>query len=128
MPVKGSSKANKLSARAKASFSPDEAVRLRQEAKACGMTQAKYIRAAVLGGWGEVQKPKRRKYRQADQLVHEISLLNLQLKKLGTNVNQLARQANTGLVAVTRSEAEYLMNRVQVTTAHTAATMEKLLA
>ena len=114
MLAKGHETPVRLSRRIKAAFTHVEALGLTADAKACGMTQAKFIRALVLSGRGDTtHKPKRKRNRDADKLADEIHLLAMQVKKLGTNVNQMAKQANAGMVAIGRAEVQYLLNQHQ---------------
>jgi hypothetical protein len=112
----------------KLSMSDAERTKLGREAKACRKTQAKYIHAAVLACWGEAKVPKKRPSLSTDELVHALSLLSFQVKKLGNNVNQLAKQANTGLVPVARAEGQYMLNQQQMLLSQCSAAVEKIIA
>lgn len=63
-----------------------------------------------------------------NDLAHEIAMVAFQIKKAGTNLNQLAKQANNGLVPITRSEVLYFMNTHQRVLTLTTAALEKVLA
>lgn len=127
-PVVSPADRERIHRRKKVPFTDSEVVRLREEAKAAGMTEAKYMRQAVLACWGETPKPKRRACHDDLKLTHNIGLLAFQVKKLGTNVNQLAKQANTGLVPVSRAEVQYLLNQHQMLLTRAIAAIEAVLA
>jgi hypothetical protein len=112
----------------KLSLTDAEHARLAEEAKACGMTQAKYMRQAVTAMWHHTPKPKRKPGREQRDLVHQLSHLSFQLKKFGTNVNQLAHQANAGMVPISRPEVEYVLNHHQILLSRIIAAVEKLAA
>ena len=129
MPVKGYRKPERIDRRVKAAFTHAEALDLAEKAKACGLTQAKYLRALALAAAGDKSKaPKRKRSLDANRLSHDIHLLGMQVKKLGTNVNQLAKQANTGLVPLTRAEVQYILNQHQLVLSATKAYLERALA
>ena len=109
-------------------LSKPELARLAKDAADSGMPQARYMHAAVLGLWGEGKKPKKLPSRVNDATVHQLSALAFQLKKIGTNVNQIAKQANTALVPVSRAEVQYVLNQHQLAMSRLAAAVEKLLA
>ena len=129
MPVKGYRKPERMDRRVKAAFTHAEALDLADKAKACGLTQAKYLRALALAAAGDNTKaPKRKRSIQTNKLSHDVHLLGMQVKKLGTNINQLAKQANTGLVPLTRAEVQYMLNRHQVVLSAALAYLERALA
>lgn len=129
MPAKGYRKPKRMDRRVKAAFTHAEALDLAETAKACGLTQAKYMRALVLAAAGDKTKaPKRKRAVHAGKLSDDIHLLGIQVKKLGTNINQLAKQANTGLVPLTRAEVQYMLNRHQLITSAALAYLERALA
>ena len=114
MPAKGHVKPDRLTRRIKPAFTHAEALALAADAKACGMTNAKFVRALVLSARGDAtHKPRRKRNRDTNKLADEIHLLAMQVKRLGTNVNQIAKQANAGMVAVGRAEVQYLLNQHQ---------------
>ena len=55
-------------------------------------------------------------------------MIAFQLKKVGTNLNQLAKQANSGLAPITRNEVVYFMNTHQRILTLSVAALEKVLA
>jgi hypothetical protein len=109
-------------------LSKPELERLAKEAADCGMPQAKYLRGAVLALWGAGKPPKKRPSRVDDETIRLLSAIAFQLGKLGTNVNQIAKQANTGLVPVSRAEVQYVLNQHQLATSKLTAAVEKILA
>lgn len=129
MPAKGSSKRSKpLCLRRKVAFTDDEASRLVTAAKLAGKAQSKFMRDAVLAAMGEAPAPKPRRNAVKDQAAAELERVNWLLANLSKNINQLARQANTGMVQVTRRETEYLLSQHQLVLSKAAAVMERLLA
>lgn len=107
---------------------PAERTRLAEEAKACGMTQAKYMRQAVTSMWHHAPKPKRQSGRDIRDLTHALALMSFQVKKLGTNVNQLAHQANAGMVPITDAELRYVLNQHQLLMSAITAAVERVTA
>jgi hypothetical protein len=76
-----------------------QASRLAELADIAGVSQSEFMRSlldSATGGGVKAPKPRRESGTML-QLV-EIHELAMQVRKLGTNVNQLARQANAGLV------------------------------
>ncbi len=115
------------SAKVRAYFSPTEEARIRELASAHGIPHAAFIRHVVLTSAGQLPKPAKKKTKDRDQLLHTLSVLAVQVKKLGTNVNQLAHQANAGMVPVTRKETEYVLNALQLLTSKATAAVESVL-
>jgi hypothetical protein len=109
-------------------FSDAELLRVKEKAKAAGRTQAKFMRDAVLAAMGDAQPPKPKRTAVRDALAAELARANWLLSNLSKNVNQLARQANSGMVQVRRAEVDYLLNQHQVVLSKTTAAMERLLA
>lgn len=114
--------------RKKLFLSAEENTLLAREAKAAGLLQQDYVRLAVIAALTQAPPPKRKANASRNDLAHEIGLVAFQLKKTGTNLNQLAKQANTGLVPITRSEMIYLMNYHQRLLTACSAALEKVLA
>lgn len=117
----------RLRRRAKVPFTVDEEARVKASAKGAGMTQAKFMRQAVLAATGDAEKPKLRKGIHSQELLHALNVIALQIKKHGTNINQLAHQANAGMVPITRKEVEYVLNFNQVLMSKAIAAVERLL-
>jgi Bacterial mobilisation protein (MobC) len=130
MPAKGTHKRDPLDRLVKTRLTEDQATALAELAKSCQMTRARYVRQLIEGALsGAVQypKPRRRGLRDREHLARAINALGLQAKKLGNNVNQLARQANTGLVPVKRSEIVYTLNQLQLLTSAARTALERVL-
>lgn len=129
MPAKGSQKrSERLCRRRQVAFSDAELLRVQNAAKASGKNQAKFMREAVLAAMGDAPPPKKKRNVVSDEATAELARTNYLLSNLSKNVNQLARQANTGMVQVRRAEVEYLLNQHQITLSRAMAVMEKLLA
>jgi hypothetical protein len=60
-----------------------EAVTVRERARICGAPLARYVRAVSLGAM-----PRERRHRATDEAIR-------QLARIGNNLNQLAREANS---------------------------------
>lgn len=114
--------------RKKLFLSKQENELLKAAAKAAGLQQKDYMRAAVVAALTNTPPPRRKLNQERDRLANDISTLGFQLKKLGTNLNQLAKQANTGLVPVTDAEIRYFQNMHQRLMTMIAAALEKVLA
>lgn len=130
MPAKGTHKRDPLDRLVKTRLTEDQAIALAELAKSCQMTRARYVRQLIEGALqGAVQhpKPRSRAFREREQLACAVNALGLQAKRLGNNVNQLARQANTGLVPVKRSEIVYTLNQLQVLTSAARTALERVL-
>ena len=127
MPAKGTTKAAPaLTARKKVGLTREEAAALARKAKSCGMSESKFMRHLVLVSLEQKEKPPARKRRAvANELTVEIHTLALQAKRIGTNVNQIAKQANTGLVPVSRAEIQYVLNQLQMLVSAGVAHIEK---
>lgn len=130
MPVNGFVKREPLDRRVKVQFTAVQEMQLMAKAEAVAMTVSGYMRALALADIdpSECLKPAQSRSQAAMLQVAEFHALAMQVKRLGTNVNQLARQANAGMVPVTRAEANYLLNQHQVLMSHAKAVLEKLLA
>lgn len=107
---------------------PDENSLLVKEAKAAALLQQDYMRLAVVAALLQASPPKRKPAVSKNELAHEIAMIAFQLKKVGTNLNQLAKQANTAMVPITREEILYFMNTHQRILTMASAALEKVLA
>jgi hypothetical protein len=114
--------------RKKLFLTPDENGLLKRESKAAGLLQQDYMRHAVRAALTQAPPPKRKASVTRNELAHEISMIAFQLKKAGTNLNQIAKQANTGLVPITRAEVIHFMNTHQRVLTLSVAALEKVLA
>ena len=106
----------------------DENVLLKQESKAAGLLQQDYARLSVVAAMTKAPPPKRKVAVSRDELAHGVSMIAFQLKKLGTNLNQLAKQANTGLVPISDAELLYFKNYHQRVLTLASHALEKVLA
>lgn len=109
-------------------FNADEEAIIARMAAAHGLSRAELVRHVVLTSAGQLPKPTRKRTKNRDELLHALSVLAVQLKKLGANVNQLAHQANAGIVPVTRTESQYMLNAHQILLSKATAAVESLLA
>lgn len=103
----------------------DELAAFKALCTAHGTTEAQMVRTLVMAAVAgqKPPAPKPEKTRQVDELIAGINSLHVQLRKVGTNLNQIARQANSGMVPVSRDEILAVFHTVQTTAAavHTAA-------
>lgn len=113
---------------ARAHFTAEEEAAVRAKAQALGLTLGEFQRMASLTSAGVPYKDKAPRTKSRDQLLHVLTVLGVQVKKLGTNINQLAHQANAGMVPVSRKEIEYLLNGLQLLTSKATAAVESILA
>lgn len=114
--------------RKKLFLTPAENALLEKEAKAAKLLQKDYLRLAVVAAMTQAPPPKRKHVVSKNELAHEISMIAFQLKKIGINLNQLAKQANTGLVPITDREIYYFLNMHQRVLTMSSAALEKVLA
>lgn len=94
-----------------------------------GSTEAQMVRTLVMSAVAKQQPPtpKPEKSRQVDQLIAGINALHVQLRKVGTNLNQIAHQANGGMVPVSRNEILSVFHTVQQAAAAAQTAALKLL-
>lgn len=80
-----------------------------------GTTEAQMVRTLVMAAVAGQKPPAPRpeKSRQTDELIAGLNALHVHLRKIGTNLNQIARQANTGLVPVSHHEILAVFHSVQ---------------
>lgn len=100
---------------------------LLKAAKAAGLLQQDYMRQCIVAGLTQAAPPKPKASVSRNALAHEISMIAFQLKKIGNNLNQMSKQANTGLVPITRTEIVYFMNMHQRVLTLSVASLEKVL-
>jgi len=94
-----------------------------------GTTEAQMVRTLVMAA-AAAQKPPApppEKARQMDELIHTVNGLHIQLRKIGSNLNQVARQANTSLVPVSRNEILAVFRAVQQAAVAVQTAAHKLL-
>jgi hypothetical protein len=128
MPARGHLKSDPVDHRIRVQLTAAQAERLAQLADAAGISQSEYMRSlldSAAGGSANPPKPKRQSGTML-QLV-EIHELAMQVKKLGTNVNQLARQANTAMVPLTRREVEQMLAHHEQLLLRAIALVERML-
>lgn len=94
--------AEKLVDRIKVQYAPSETARLRKEAEARNVKLAAYIREASLTK--QAVAGSRVKGSETLKLSAEMAMYTAHLRRIGNNINQLAKQANSGMVAVTHEE------------------------
>ena len=133
MPNEGYRKPDPLTQRVKVQFSKAQEDAIAQKADENGLTVAGYIRAVVLADMetsttAGAAGPRQARKHATMLEVAELHALAMQVKKLGTNVNQLAKQANAGMVPISRNEVVYLLNQHQLLMSNAISTVEKLLA
>ena len=127
-----SQKRQRLDNRVKVQFTDEHLAIMLKRCDHLGMTVAAYVRSLVLPDL-EVASlrdaPSAKKAsKHANMLnVAELHTLAMQVKRLGTNVNQLAKQANAGMVPITRAEVIYMLNQHQTLMSKAIATVEKML-
>lgn len=112
----------------KTTFTPAEEKRIAALAAAHGLTRAEFVRHVVLTAAGQMPRPVRKRKQTRDELLQALSVMSIQIKKLGTNINQLAHQANAGMVPVSRAETQYMLNAHQILLSKATAAVESLLA
>lgn len=125
--------ADLLTTRLKVQFTTSQANDLSHRAEAVGMTVAGYVRFLVISdleAHGPNPAAAQRKARKHDIMlrVAELNALAMQVKRLGVNINQMAHQANTGMVPISRAEVVYILNQHQLLMSNAIAAVEKLLA
>lgn len=113
--------------RKKLFLTPAENTLLGKETKAAKLSQKDYLRLAVVAAMTQAPPPRRKAVVGKNELAHEISMIAFQLKKIGTNLNQMAKQANTGLVPITEREIYYFLSMHQRVLTMSAAALEKVL-
>lgn len=122
MPAKGFTKPEPLRTRIKVGLSDDQAKRLDDKAAAAGMTVARYVRSLIEHDLGDTpRKPTVARNHATMLLLAEVHELAMQIKRLGTNVNQIAHQVNSGMVPITFAE-------MVVTQKQVAVAMDKAIA
>lgn len=109
-------------------LTPEESALLHKETRLAQMQQRDYLRLSVVAALVNAAPPKRKASISRSDLAHEISLISFQLKKLGTNLNQLAKQANHGLVPITDAEIRYFNNYHQRVMTLATTALERVLA
>ena len=111
---------------AKALFSDVELKDIDAHAEAERMTRAEYIRVATLEKTGRSAKRPGKRRQGDDDTLAVLYEIRHHLKKIGGNVNQLAHQANTGMVPLTPKQIEYLRNLLQLGISATISAAERV--
>lgn len=129
MPPKGFVKPEPVDRRLKVGLSASDYDAVSQRAAAAGMTTAAYVRQLVAFDLGQTAAPPRARSDQAQlALLAEVHLLAMQVKKIGVNVNQMARQANTGMVPLTVPEMRVMQAQVAAAMEQAVRLFDKVLA
>lgn len=128
MPARGHRKKDRLDTTLRVRLTQQQHADVHALAEFCGVTASDLMRDLLdqaLAGAGTIRPPKPARNRQKQLRGVEIHELAMQVRKLGTNVNQLARQANTGMVPVSRAELQYMLNQHQLLMSRAIAAIEK---
>ena len=128
MPPKGFVKPEPVDRRLKVGLRASDYDRVSARAADAGMTVAAYVRHLVAMDLGQASAPaKPRTDRRTMELLAEVHMLAMQVKKIGTNVNQMARQANTGFVPLTVPEMRVMQAQVAAAMESAVALFDKVL-
>jgi hypothetical protein len=129
MPPKGFQKPDPLDQRLKVNLTATESEAIAQRADAAGMTISAYVRQLIAIDLGHrAEAPKPRTDRKTMELLAEVHMLAMQVKRIGVNINQMARQANTGLVPLSVSEMRVMQAQVADAMDRAAQLFAKVLA
>lgn len=129
MPPKGFQKPEPLDQRLKVNLTASEYGAIARRAEDAGTTTSAYIRQLIaidLGQSASGSKP--RSDRRTLELLAEVHMLAMQVKRIGVNVNQIARQANTGFVPLTASEMRVMQVQVADALEKAMILFDKVLA
>lgn len=126
MPAKGHVKPARKSRIKKVRVTPELEAVIRDRAKALGLKEADWMRMVFEGSAKDTGGRSRQLTARVHegQLAHVLNGLMLQWKRVGTNLNQMAHQANAGMVPLTRREVDYMLNLLQLLSAKSAAVLE----
>lgn len=106
----------------------DEHAELTAKAAAAGMTLSGFVQALIAADMATRPAPPRSNRNHGTMLLlAEVHLLAMQVKKIGTNLNQLAHQANTGLVPLSLRDLQITRAQVAVAMDKATAVFEKVL-
>lgn len=129
MPPKGFQKPEPLDQRLKVNLTATEHAAIAQRADAAGMTTSAYVRQLIALDQGRVSAaPRPRSDRRTMELLAEVHTLAMQVKRIGVNVNQMARQANTRFVPLTAPEMRVMQSQVADAMERAIALFDKVLA
>lgn len=110
MPARGHQKSDPVDHRIRVQLTAAQAARLAELAAEASVSQSEYMRSLLDSASGASVKPPKAKRQSGTMLqLVEIHELAMQVKKLGTNINQLAHQANVGLVPLRRDEVTIML-------------------
>ena len=110
MPARGHQKSDPVDHRIRVQLTAAQAARLAELAAEASVSQSEYMRSLLDSAGGASVKPPKAKRQSGTMLqLVEIHELAMQVKKLGTNINQLAHQANVGLVPLRRDEVSAML-------------------
>jgi hypothetical protein len=99
---------------------------IQDAARICGMSESKWMCAVIEAALDKAKAlPKPRRRVGHPELPHLLNQLVMQVRKLGTNVNQLAHQANLGFVALTPKQIDYMLNQHQLVFSRAQAVLER---
>lgn len=124
-------KSDAMSQRLKVQVTAEQEAAIVAKADSIGLSTAAYIRAVVLADLEGTKKgPHKASASQHASLlqVAELHAMTMQVKKLCTVTDQLARQAGLGNVPITRPEIIYLQQENKRVIGGLLAQLEKLLA
>ncbi len=128
MPPKGFVKPEPVDQRLKVGLSASDYAAISDRANAAGMTTAAYVRQLIAFDIGRAKAPpKPRSDANALALLAEVHLVAMQIKRIGVNVNQMARQANTGMVPLTVPELRVMQAQVAEAMTRAVALFDKAL-
>lgn len=129
MPPKGFIKTEPVDQRLKVGLSAPDYAAVADRASAAGMTTAAYVRQLIAFDIGRTATPpKPRSDANLMTLLAEVHILAMQIKRIGINVNQMARQANTGMVPLTVPELRVMQTQVADVMTRALALFDKVLA
>ncbi|MBU2531161.1 MAG: MobC family plasmid mobilization relaxosome protein [Alphaproteobacteria bacterium] len=113
MPPRGFQKPEPLDQRLKVNLTAAEYLAVAGRADAAGLTISGYVRQLIAIDLGQTAKvPKHRTERHTLELLAEVHMLAMQVKRIGVNVNQMTRQANTGMVPLSVSELRVMQSQI----------------
>ena len=128
MPRKGFIKPEPVDRRLKVGLTAAVHDAIQARADDAGMTAAAYVRQLIEIDLGAARKPATARTDRARlALLAEVHQLAMQIKRIGVNVNQMARQANTGLVPLTSAELRVTQRQVADAMERAAVLFDKVL-
>ena len=128
MPARGFKKRDPSTERLKVGLTTALNEQLAERAGAAVLTASDYVRGLIEHDVGErADKPRPRKDHGTMLLLAEVHTLAIQIKKPGTNVNQMAHQVNAGMVPLKRPEVAVMTRQVAVAMELAQGLFEKVL-